>query len=119
MRYHAFAGGAVYADVQRGGQPQVAHIFEIGQHGAAVQPVPVYEARVLFRVDGKIADAERGQVVEEVRAVGGVGRKSAVSGLDYDLGMRDMVPLHRDAQERVARAPAAGPSSGGDTTCSE
>ena len=60
-----------------------------------------------MRVDGEIADAERGEVLEEVGTLGGIHMVVLQGRLDDDAGRTDMRPLHGDTQPVVTRAPAS------------
>ena len=58
-------------------------------------------------VDGEVADAERGEVLEEVCALARIDLEAVQSCLDNDLGCADLRPLDRDAKPRVGASPTA------------
>ena len=56
-------------------------------------------------IDGKVANAKRCQVLEEVGALTWVDLKAVETSFYNDLRGTDMRPLHRNAQPRVAASP--------------
>ena len=56
-------------------------------------------------IDGKVANAKRCQVLEEVGALTWVDLKAVETSFYNDLRGTDMRPLHRNAQPRVTASP--------------
>ncbi len=77
--------------------------------GHGVEEVVAVDAVAEVVVDGEVADAEGGEVLEEVRALTGVYAVVLQAGLDDDLGRGYGGPLDGYAEPRVAAAPTAGP----------
>src|SRR3989304_1427137 len=75
---------------------------------AGGEPVPVEEPLPRLGVDGEVADVVRDQVLEEVRSLRGAHVEVAKAGLDDHPGAGDLIPGDGDAEEWLARAPAAG-----------
>ena len=71
------------------------------------QPVPVDEAVLRRRIDGEVSHLERGQVLEEVRALRRRHAEVLEAALDDRPRAGDLVPGDRHAEPRIGRAPAA------------
>src|ERR1022692_2552962 len=66
---HAFAGLAVHEDRQWRRESQVAHAAMFLNCGLGRQPFPINEALAGIRVDGKVADLKRGEILKEMAAL--------------------------------------------------
>src|SRR5689334_10189650 len=63
------------------------------------EPFPVDETVAQARAHGEVTDLERGEVLEEMRALGRIDADVAEARLDDRARAGDLLPLHRDAEE--------------------
>ena len=86
---------------------QVADVFCLFHSRLGIEECLVVHTVVHVGVDGEVADAERGEVLEEVRPLAGVNAVVGQSGFHDDACGRYVRPLHGDAQPGVAASPAS------------
>ena len=86
----------------------MADVLRLLDGGQGIEDVLAVDAVAAEGVDGEVADAERGEVLEEVGALAGVDLEVVQAGFYDDLRGADVRPLDGDAQPRVAAPPAAG-----------
>ena len=103
----SFLLAAIDFDGEGRGQADVAHVLRLLDGGQPVENVLTVDAVAPEGVDGEIADAQRREVLEEVRALAGINLETVKSCLHDDLSCADMRPFDGDAEPRVAASPAA------------
>ena len=86
----------------------MAEIFGFLHCGQGVQIFFIEPAISLKRVDRKIANPERGQILEEMRSLARIYTIIFQSAFHNDTSIADMRPFHRNAQPGIATAPTAG-----------
>ena len=99
---------AVHLDDERRCEAHGTHALALVVGGLPVEPLGGEDAVTHERVDGEVAYAKRGEVLEEVRPLARLDAVAAQARLDYHFRRRDVGPLDGDAEPRVARSPAAG-----------
>ena len=106
--YHSLFLAAVYLDDQRYIETDVADMFCLLDGRQLVEYVLPVDAIASESIDGEIADSERGEVLEEVRALRRVDLEFVYAGFHNDLCCTDMTPPYGNAEPWVAAAPTAG-----------
>ena len=102
-QHRAAASPAVKQHLQRLLELQVTHCAVLGDRRLRLEPAPVDGAAR----GGEVADAERNDILEEVRALARLDRHVCQLALDDGASARNLRPVYRDAKPRVGRAPAA------------
>ena len=100
---------AVHHDFDRVGETHVTYVFRLFYGGQGVEHACLQDAVTRVSVDGEVTHAERGEVLEEVRALRGVYVVVLQSCLYDDACCGDVRPLHGDSQPVVAGAPSSRP----------
>ena len=85
----------------------MAHVLRLFDGRQPVEDLLLEKTGTVVGIDGEVAHAERRQVLEEVGALRRIDVIVLQSRLDDDTGCRDVGPLDRHAQPRVAGAPTA------------
>ena len=75
LEYDRPRAPAVHPYLQRRFEPHLANELGLVHGGQRVEPVPIEIARVGFRVDRQVRDAERDQVLKEWLPCDGSGAK--------------------------------------------
>ena len=104
---HSPVRTAVHADPQRAVEAHVPQVGAFVEGLAGVEQILAEDAVAAEGVDRQVSYAQRGDVLEEVRALRGLDVEPLDAALDDHLCLGDVGPLDRDAQERVRRPPAA------------
>ena len=97
----------VHHDLQGLLEADVAHVLGLFDGGQCIEHFLTEEAVARVGADGEVADTERGEVLEEMRALRGIDMVALECRLDDDAGGGDVRPLDGDAEPGVAGAPAA------------
>ena len=108
LQHDCFLLAAIDLDGQRGWQADVADMLCLLHGGQCVEDFLPVDAVTSEGVDGEVADAKRGEVLEEVGALAGVHLEAVQPCLHDDLGSTDVAPLDGYAEPRVAASPTAG-----------
>jgi len=74
----------------------MANVLHVGHGLGGIERCPLDPVILRGRIHREIPDAERGDVVEEVRALGRNDRESVPAHLHDDRGCGDVVPLDRN-----------------------
>ena len=90
------------------GQADVADVLCLLDGGQLCEDFLTIDAVATEGVDGQVADAKGGEVLEEVGALAWVNLKAVESCLHDDLRGTDLRPLDGNAQPGVAAAPSPG-----------
>ena len=83
---------------------QMLRFFD-GGHG--IKESLVKPAVSVVRIDGKITDAERCQILEEMGPLAWIYSIVFQSALDDNPRVADMRPFYRDAQPRITASPTS------------
>ncbi len=105
--HHRLLLAAIDFDGEGLGQAYVAYVLRLLYGGQLVEDFLPVDAVASESVDGKVADAKRGKVLEEMRALARVNLEAVQSSLDDDLRGTDVAPLDGNAEPRVAASPTA------------
>ena len=110
----------VHHDTEGFGQAYVADVLRLTDSGHTIEKFLAEEGSVgrtfatalsrfcsIAGINGKVADAKRGEVLEEMSALRRVDAIVGKCHLSDDACTGDVRPLHRDAKPRIAGTPAA------------
>ena len=86
----------------------VANVFCLLNGWKFVEDVLSVYAVAAESIDGKVADAKRGKVLEEVRALAWVNLEAVKACLHDNLCCADMTPLNGNTEPWVAASPTSG-----------
>ena len=101
---------AVHHNLQGMVEADMAHVFGFFDSGHPVEDILLEDTIACIGIDGEIADTETGEILEEMRSLGGVDVIILQTRFHNDAGSGDMRPLDRDAQPVVAASPASRPN---------
>ncbi|OLA23927.1 MAG: hypothetical protein BHW17_04440 [Dorea sp. 42_8] len=104
----AFVRAAVDADPQRTLETHLPQEAAFVDRGAFVERLFAEYAVAAEGADRQVTHAQRGDVLEEVRALRRLDVEFLDAAFDDHLGFGDVVPLDGYAEERIRRTPAAG-----------
>ena len=102
-----FFFAAIDFDGEGRGKADVADVFCFLDGGEVVEDFLTIDAIASEGVDGEVADAKGGEVLEEVGALRGVNLEAIQASLHDDLCRADLRPLDGNAEPRVAASPTA------------
>ena len=88
----------------------MGHIFAPLFNFLRKQPAPVQWLRFILlpAPHHQVRDAERGNILKEMRALGGLGPHSPILKFNNGTDPGDISPLDRDTKPGVSRTPATG-----------
>ena len=89
------------------GEADMADVGGFLDGGEVVEDFLTIDAVASVGVDGEVADAKGGEVLEEVGALRGVNLEAIQASLYDDLCRADLRPLDGNAKPRVAASPTA------------
>ena len=107
FQYRAAGVATIHQECERSIQADVADISRFVDSWLIVQPFEIHKALTSMRRNGKVAYAEGGESLEEMRALRRVDAIAVEGGFDNGACHADMRPTDGDAQRRIATAPAA------------
>src|SRR5579885_287842 len=71
------------------------------------KPLPIHKAIACIRIDCEIANLKRGEVLEEMAALGRGNPVIKEPGFNDDPRAGNLVPLNRDSEPGIFRSPSA------------
>ena len=98
---------AIDFDGEGRGETDVADMGGFLDGGEVVEDFLTIDAVASEGVDGEVADAKGGEVLEEVGALRGVNLEAIQACLHDDLCRADLRPLDGNAKPRVGTSPTA------------
>ena len=87
----------------------MAHMSGFFDSREGIEEGAIVDAIAVEIIDGEIAHAKRGEVLEKVSALRRINAIVSQAGFDNDACSRDVWPFHRNSQPRIARSPSTRP----------
>src|SRR5438445_5596987 len=107
LRDNARVRAPVERDVEGLFEAQMRHELGFRNGRLSGEPRPVDEPFADVGVDGEVADVAGGEVLEEMAALRRRDAEIGEPGLDDRARARNLIPSHRNAEQRVGRSPPA------------